>query len=231
MRWFCLCLGLWWMLPAQAEGIAAVLQRSQQARLVQRGPAVEPLGEAAQRVRASLDRLVTLLPVGTSVELMLVGGDLFAEADFGHSRVAASQAVGELPEGERLLMLAHELGHLQLGHWGALSGLYQGLIPGEVRPETTEPVAAELSAQAHALSHRQEFEADAFGYGLVHQLGFGLDNAFALLTRHGMQQDNATHPGTRRRLAQIRALDAHLDPAVRYAGEASAVAAATTLPR
>ena len=228
MRWSWLCLGLWCVLPVRAEGIVEVLQRSQQARLVQRGPAADPQGEAAQRVRASLDRLVSLLPAGTTVDLALVGGDLFAEANFGHQRVAASQAVGELPEGERLLMLAHELGHLQLGHWGALSGLYLGLIPGEVRPETTEPVAAQLSAQAHVLSHRQEFEADAFGYSLVRQLGFGVDNAVALLTRHGMQPDNATHPGTRRRLAQIRTLDTHLDPAVRYAGEAAEVAA---LPR
>ena len=33
--------------------------------------------------------------------------------------------------------------------------------------------------------------------------GFGLDNAFGLLMRHGLQFDTPTHPGTRRRLAQF----------------------------
>ena len=67
-----------------------------------------------------------------------------------------------------------------------------------------------LGQQAHALSHRHEHEADAYGYALVRSLGFGIDNAFALLTRQGMQHDSATHPGTRRRLAQLRVLEESL---------------------
>lgn len=198
---------------APAVTITEVLQRSQQQRLAQRG-AADPLSAASQRVQASFDRLVAMLPPGEPARLMLVGGDLFAEAQFDGRSVAVSEAVGDLPEGERLLMLAHELGHVRLDHWAALDGLYRRFIPGEVRPETTDPVAAALGAEAHALSHRHEFEADAFGFTLVRQLGFGVENALRLLTRQGQQADGATHPGTRRRLAQLRSLDARLGHAL-----------------
>ena len=220
-----LCVG--WASAAHAEGIVEVLQRSQAGRLAQHGAAnVESV--ATYRVRVSFWRLCDMLPLTDPPEpvtLMLVGGSLFAEAVFGVRAVVVSESVGDLPEGERLLMLAHELGHVTLGHWAGLSGLYLRHIPGDVRPETTEPVADVLGPQAHALSHRQEFEADAFGFTLVRALGYGVDNAFGLLTRNGVQLDSATHPATRRRLAQLRMLDTQLDDAPRRVGPATELAA------
>ncbi|OYU98717.1 MAG: hypothetical protein CFE45_15435 [Burkholderiales bacterium PBB5] len=201
----------------------AVLVQSQQWRLAQR-PAAEARSERAAKVLASFERLLSLQPAGGPTELVLVGGDLYAEALFGRRAVAVSESVGDLGEGERLMLLAHELGHLALGHWGALSALYRQHIPGDVTPEATTPVAAALGAQAHALSHKQEFEADAFGYTLVHPLGFGVDTAMALLLRHGVQMDSATHPGTRRRVAQLRVLDAQIGHEALHGGPAQAVA-------
>jgi Peptidase family M48 len=194
---------------ANAETIEAVLDRSQQTRLSQR-PNADTSSAAAQRVKAGLARLLALRNAG-NVELVLSGGDLFAEALLDRPGLAVSQAVGDLPEGERLLLLAHELGHLRLGHPGALKALYHAHIPGEVLREVTDRAAAALGPDAHALSHRHELEADAYGYTLVRSLGFGLDNAFSLLMRQGMQIDSATHPGTRRRLAQLRALESQLE--------------------
>jgi Zn-dependent protease with chaperone function len=223
MRWILGCL-LLWSLPLRAEGIAEVLERSAMMRLAQRGEAASA-SPAAARVQASFQRLQALAPLPHPVELRLVGGGLHAEAIAGRL-LAVSETVGDLPEGERLLLLAHEMGHLALGHWRALSGLYLRHIPGEVRPDTTDPVAGVLGAQAHALSHQQEYEADAHGYALVRRLGFGVDNALALLLRNGMQPDGATHPGTRRRLAQLRALEARLQHEVLHPEGAEAVAAA-----
>ena len=94
-----------------------------------------------------------------------------------------------------------------------------------MRPQTTDPVAAQLAEQGQALSHRHEFEADAYGFALVYKLGFGVDNAFGLLTRQGVQPDAATHPGTRRRLAQLRALDARIGRAMQDSNESESVAA------
>ena len=137
MRRLALCFWLGWAAAVQAEGIADVLQRSQAARLAVRG-AADAQSAAAQRVRASFLRLAALLPPTQQAEptaLMLVGGPLFAEAVFGGRAVVASESVGDLPEGERLLMLAHELGHVTLGHWAGLRGFYLQHIPGDVRPE------------------------------------------------------------------------------------------------
>jgi hypothetical protein len=207
MRWcWILLMGACLHAAAAAENIEQVLDRSQQMRLAQR-PAADANSAAAQQVRDSLQRLTALAGAGApQVELVLVGGGLFAEALLDRPGIAVSQAVGALSEGERLLLLAHELGHVHMAHARALKGLYRAHIPGEVRPN----VGAALGAQAHVLSHRHELEADAYGYALVRTLGFGIDNAFALLTRQGMQHDSATHPGTGRRIAQLRMLEASL---------------------
>jgi hypothetical protein len=225
MKYLIFCLCLLTPLAAPSQGIVDVLQRSQQMRLDQRGTA-DPMSPESARVRASFARLLALAPQEGAVELVLVGGNLYVEALFGRRSVAASENLGALPEGERLLMLAHELGHLALGHWREMSEMYVRLIPGEVRPETTDPVAAQLAEQGQALSHRHELEADAYGFKLVHKLGFGVDSAFDLLTRQGVQPDTATHPATRRRLAQFRALDALMGHATQDSNDTDAVAEA-----
>lgn len=213
--------------PDSSITITDVLQRSQAQRLALRG-AADGHSAASARLRISFDRLLgmmpSVLPGFAGAALQLVGGDVFAEAQFGSATVAVSEAVGDLPEGERLLLLAHELGHLGLGHWAALNSLYRQHISGAVTPATTDPVAAALGAQAHALSHRQEFEADAFGFTLARQLGFGVDTALSLLLRQGLQADSATHPATRRRLAQLRLLDTRLVQAPLMLGEGTAMA-------
>jgi predicted Zn-dependent protease len=136
-----------------------------------------------------------------------VDGGLFAEAQFARPAIAVSLAVGQLPEGERTMMLAHEMGHVHLGHWQALSALYSHYIPGEVRQDLTDQVSAELGRAAHLQSHEHELAADAFGFKLLLSLGFDVNDACSLLTRNGMQYDTATHPATRKRLAQLRLLD------------------------
>ena len=42
---------------------------------------------------------------------------------------------------------------------------------------TTDPVADALARQAHQVSHRHEYEADAHGFALARQLGATLDDA------------------------------------------------------
>lgn len=195
-------------LTVSAHGIADVLLRSQQQRLAG-FEAADPQREEAQRIRATLARLNTLtasmgLP---PVELVLVGGGLYAEAQFNRPAMAVSLGVGELPEGERTMMLAHEMGHVHLHHWQALRELYVHYIPGEVTPETTDAVAGELGRAAHQQSHAHELAADAFGFELLLRLGFDVNDACSLLARNGTPYDTATHPATRRRVAQLRLLD------------------------
>lgn len=191
-------------LPAQAEGIAQVLERSQQTRLDERLPARAD-SVLAQRIQASLARIEAVAPPPHPVELRVMQGGVQAEAMLGHLLVVG-EAVGELPENERVMLLAHEYGHLCLDHWHGLLAMYERNIPGEVRPETTDPVARTLGREGRELSHRQEFEADAFGYQLARQLGTVLDDAFSVLMRSPSMSDTPTHPATRRRIAQLRAI-------------------------
>jgi len=197
------------MSSARADDIVDVLERSQRLRLEQRVSA--PESERTQRVRASFDRLMGRDRVAPdSVELRVMQGGVQAEAMLGRLLVVGD-AVGDLPEGERLLLLAHELSHLTLGHWQALCAVYRKHVPGEVRPETTDPVAAALAHDAHELSHRHEYEADAHGFDLARTLGATLDDALSLLMRQPMLGDSPTHPATRRRIAQFRMLQARVD--------------------
>ena len=197
------------MSPAHGEDIVSVLERSQRLRLEHRVAASE--GERAQQVRATFDRLLAHARIAPhSVELRVMQGGVQAEAMLGRLLVVG-EAVSDLPEGERLVLLAHELSHLTLGHWQALCAVYRKHVPGEVRPDTTDPVAGALGHDAHELSHRQEYEADAHGFALARQLGATLDDALSLLMRQPILGDSPTHPATRRRIAQFRMLQARAD--------------------
>ena len=207
---------------ARANDIVDVLERSQRLRLEQR-VAAAPDSERTQRVRASFDRLLAQGRIAPqSLELRVMQGGVQAEAMLGRVLVVG-EAVGDLPEGERLLLLAHELSHLTLGHWQALCTLYRKHVPGEVRPDTTDPVAGALGHDAHELSHRHEYEADAHGFALAHSLGATLDDALSLLMRQPMMNDSATHPATRRRIAQFRMLQARADEIEAQGGATRAV--------
>jgi len=191
--------------PAWCVDIVQVLERSQTLRM-QAYPAADATSERAVRVRVSFERLVNVMGMQRPVELRIVGGGLGAEAMLGHVLVA-SDSLGDLPEGERLLVLGHELGHIALGHWDEMCALYKSHIPGEVLPEITEPGAQALGTDAHEQAWSHEFAADAYGYRAIHRLGYRMDTVYALMLRAPSPQDTATHPGTRRRVAQLRELD------------------------
>jgi len=217
-------LGLLMAAGSEAVEIGEVLERSQQQRL-EAGVPADTGSERARRIRRSFDQLVQLAPTAHPVELRVLQGGLQAEAMLGRVLVVG-EAVGDLPEGERLMLLAHEYGHLSMGHWSALVGLYRQHIPGEVRPDTTDPVAGALGAQGRQMSHRHEYEADAFGFALVRRLGIGLDEALSLLMRRPVNFDSPTHPATRRRIAQLRSLQMAADAATDSPGAAAALARA-----
>ena len=188
-----------------SPGIVAVLHNSQQQRL----DAVVPVDRDSTRalsLRESFDMLVRHLRTLPPVELRVVRGEVFAETLQGKV-VVANEALADLSEGERLFALAHELGHVILGHWAQLGLLYQKWVPGAVRQEHTDAVAAQLGADASALTHRQEFEADAFGLRTLRALGRSEQDALAVFMRLGARHDTATHPSTRKRVAALRSIE------------------------
>ena len=194
---FCLCLG------AHAQGITAVLQQSQQRRL--EALPLAAAGPRADTVQRSFEQLCQALGMATELHLRVVTGPVVAEAVLGHV-VLANETLADAPEGARLFILAHEIGHLVAGDWQAMNQVYLHWIPGEVTPERTDPVASDLGREASELLHQQEFAADAYALRALHRLGWGTADAIAAFMAMGREytHDTATHPSTRRRLAKLR---------------------------
>ena len=215
MRWSIVTLALLLTAPVagSSEGIVAVLARSQLARLASTHPA-DPAGPRARAVRSSFDTLARTLDLQRPVELRVIRGETVAETVHGRI-VLANERLAELDEGERLFILAHELGHIELGHWEQTERLYQKWVPGAVTPRETEPVAMLLGRDASGQAHRHELEADAYALRALHTLGRGSQDALAAFMRLGAKHETATHPGTVRRLASLRAVEAQLTTAGR----------------
>jgi Zn-dependent protease with chaperone function len=190
--------------PAAAEGIVQVLARSQQMRLdVLRAAVVD--GARAETVRASFKKVLDNAGVDVQVDLLVVRGPVWAETLNGRT-IVVHEALGDRSEGERLFVLAHELGHVVQGHWREVGALYLEHVPGEVVQEATDAVAGTLGRAASAQSHRHEFDADAFALRLIRRLGFDVDAAISVFQFAHAQMDTATHPGTRKRVAHLRLL-------------------------
>ncbi|MBC7733632.1 MAG: M48 family metalloprotease [Bacteriovorax sp.] len=146
------------------------------------------------------------LRIARPIELRVIRREVIAQTLHGDI-VVANEALADLPEGERLFVLAHELGHVVLGHWEQMVQVYRKWVPGTVTQQQTDGVAQPLGRDASTLSHRQEFEADAFGLRAVRMLGLSDQNAVAAFMDLGMRNETATHPGTRKRVAALRSTE------------------------
>jgi Zn-dependent protease with chaperone function len=205
---------LWWVLVGLAgvwhapawcqEDIIDVLRRSQEQRLQAQTPADADSDRVATVLR-SFQSLLQALPTAPAVELRVTRGPLLAETLHGHI-IVTHEDLADMPEPARLFILAHELGHVAQQHWLRTALLYQKWVPGAVTPELTDPVTAPLVREAAALAHEQEFAADAFAARLLQRLGHGDDELLAVFRHLGAVHDSATHPGTRKRIASLRAL-------------------------
>jgi Zn-dependent protease with chaperone function len=187
--------------PASAQEIIAVLARSQEQRLS--SFTASGNSERAAIVRASYEKLAAAENAAVTMELRVVSGVLMAECLHGRV-IVANERLAELPEGVRLFILAHEIAHAALGHYKQLGALYARHIPGEVVQQKTDAVAGALGRDASAMSHDHEYTADLWAWESIRGLGFDFDSVVAALRLQGMQMDSATHPGTRRRIAQLR---------------------------
>jgi len=144
------------------------------------------------------------MPAGLNVELRVIGGATVAETLHGRI-IVAHERLGDLSEGERQFVLAHELGHVIAGHWLQMVNVYRRWVPGAVTQDKTDPVAGPLGREASGLSHRQEFEADAYALRVIRSLGRPSSDAWSAFIALGMTQDTATHPATRKRVAALKA--------------------------
>ncbi|MGY0196730.1 M48 family metalloprotease [Leptothrix sp. BB-4] len=190
--------------PAAVPPILQVLDRSAQQRLADFArQRVDPA--LAASLQADVDRILNQLAIRPEIELMVVDGPFHAET-LGGRVLVVSASLALLPEGERLFILAHEVGHASMGHWAELGALYGRLIPGEVRQDLTDAVAPELGRAASELVHGHEYAADAYSWQILRSLGFGMESVMAALQVVPGMGDTPTHPATRKRYARLRML-------------------------
>ena len=189
------------------DAISAVLDRSQLIRLAAM-PSADAESADARSLRADFEILVRALDLPRAIELRVIQGEVIGETLQGRV-VAVNESLARLPQGDRLFVLAHEIGHVALEHWTEMGGLYRKWSPGEVVKSQTDAVAGELGRDASALAYRQEFEADAFALRTMRALGRSDDDVISTFVHLGMRNDTATHPGSRRRIAALRALMGH----------------------
>jgi len=203
--WLAVVLGSAAGAPAGATEIAAVLERSQVLRLES---FAQPEAQSARAliVRTSFDRLVQQAGAANAqVELRVTTGAVSAECLLGRV-VVANESLADLDEPVRLFLLAHELGHVVLGHWQRLVELYAGYVPGTVAPRNTDAVADSLALEASQLSVQHELQADGFALDLLQSLGYSVEDMLGAFFVRGMQRDTATHPGSGKRVAHLRSL-------------------------
>jgi predicted Zn-dependent protease len=187
---------------ARGEDIVDVLQRSQQMRLAAMQPAAD--GAAARALQANFERLLKATAFDQPVHLQVVDDDNVAETLLGRVVVVHAR-LGERPPAEQLFVLAHELGHVAQRHQAQMGQLYLKWVPGPVLQEHTDAVAPLLGRDASGLAHRQEFAADAFALRTLCAMGHTRDEVLAIFMRLGMNPTTATHPGSTRRMAALRA--------------------------
>lgn len=185
--------------------ITEVLHRSQQVRLDSLAVSAQGTPEAVV-VQLSFQRLLRALGLARHIELRVVSGDTIAETVHGDI-VVANESLAALPEGERLFILAHELGHVVTGHWSEMGALFQKYVPGTVTQAQTDAVAQALGRAASGLVRRHEFDADAFALRTLREMGYADAHAMSALSRFGFHRDTATHPGTRQRVTALCAID------------------------
>jgi Zn-dependent protease with chaperone function len=189
--------------PVRSEDILSVLARSHEARLKSIAEHVA-LDRRADVLQHDFERLLEGLPQRPrDVSLLVVDGPLVAETLAGHV-VVVHAGLADANEGERLFVMAHELGHVVMGHWAELGAVYHHHIPGEVNKDDTDAVAASLGRDASRLVHGHEYAADAFAWRTIREMGYSMDNAAAVFHMMPNLGDTPTHPASRKRLAALR---------------------------
>lgn len=119
-------------------------------------------------------------------------------------RVVLSARLARATPAQRFFVIAHEFGHLALGHHGALVDLVVGLL--HHHEDVQAVVRAIAGNAAGALSRRHEAEADAFATHATLLAGLDIEQAARFFEQYGLVLK--THPAPSARADAIRALAA-----------------------
>lgn len=198
--------------------------RSQQTLRAQSKPLTHPaiLRQTARLARAlDLAQIkVNLLDMEAVNGLAAPDGQIYLTRGF-----MAAHERGEVSEEELAAVIAHELGHVALGHarrrmidftgqnaaFMVLSGILNRFLP-VIGIWIARLISTALMAR---LSQRDEYEADAYATALLNKAGIGAGPQISLFEKLGALTGNrggtplwlASHPSSASRIAAIRARD------------------------
>jgi len=140
------------------------------------------------------------LPDGVGFQVLDCEADGFVHQ--GKTIVLSTRLARMNPQ-QRFFIIAHELGHVALGHHGAMRSFVARIVgdqPDESRAR------ARLASGLAQISHQHEFDADAFAVRTMQAAGLDPEQAAWIFDSIASDKDNATHPSARRRALAIRAL-------------------------
>jgi Zn-dependent protease with chaperone function len=119
--------------------------------------------------------------------------------------IVLSTRLARLNPQQRFFIIAHELGHLSLGHHGAMRSFVASIVD---QQGDEAKARAQLVSSLSAISHRHELNADAFAVRTMLAAGQDPEQAARIFDSIADDRDNNTHPSARRRAAAIRSLGA-----------------------
>ena len=122
---------------------------------------------------------------------------------FRGNTIVISSRLAARPAAQRFFIIAHEFGHLQLKHHGAVHSFVARLVTGAADEGSARALVA---SHLTSLSHRHEFEADAFAAQVMREAGHDPAQAARLFEDIGSNRDTTTHPSAMRRARAIRSL-------------------------
>lgn len=111
--------------------------------------------------------------------------------------IVLSVGLARLSPAQRYFIIAHEFGHVSLGHKAASGNVLASMLGRRSAAE---------SGGAAERAHRLEFEADAFAVRLMRSHGVDPREAVRLFEGLGEGEDSSTHPAYARRAKTLREL-------------------------
>lgn len=111
--------------------------------------------------------------------------------------IILSVGLARLSPSQRYFIMAHEFGHLSLGHQAPSGNVLASML------DRRSTGAAGATAER---AHRLEFEADAFAVRMMRANGVDPQEAVRMFDTLGAGEDSSTHPAFARRAKALREL-------------------------
>ena len=148
-----------------------------------------------QLVEADVGNFVRTTPAAGAARFEVHDCEMDGQVYDGKT-VVLSARLARLPQPQRYFIIAHEFAHHRLDHHAQIGGFLAGIVSQHEHP--VQPL------DAMELSHRTEFEADAYAVRMMHAQGIDPEEAARLFDSVGAGKDSATHPAFGRRAKAIR---------------------------